>query len=57
MGLEHGWVTDVPGLTRTQQLHKLGNGVVPLQAVVGLHTLMPVYARATATPCPEDIAS
>ncbi|GAA0932415.1 DNA cytosine methyltransferase [Nonomuraea longicatena] len=57
MGLPPGWVTDVPGLTRTQQLHKLGNGVVPLQAVVGLHTLMPVYARATAALRQEDIAS
>lgn len=31
MGLPAGWVTDV-GLTRTQELRALGNGVVPLQA-------------------------
>ena len=29
MGLPEGWVTDVPGLSRNQQLHALGNGVVP----------------------------
>lgn len=32
MGLPAGWVTDIPGLTRNQQLHALGNGVVPQQA-------------------------
>jgi DNA (cytosine-5)-methyltransferase 1 len=30
-GLPEGWVTDVPGLSRNDQLHLLGNGVVPLQ--------------------------
>ncbi|MFI6883182.1 hypothetical protein [Streptosporangium canum] len=38
-----GWVTDVPGLTRNQQLHALGNGVVPAQAIAALHTLLPAY--------------
>ena len=32
MGLPAGWVTDVPGISRTGQLHLLGNGVVPQQA-------------------------
>ena len=32
MGLPAGWVTDVPGLTRAQQLSMLGDGVVPQQA-------------------------
>ena len=32
MGLPEGWITDVPGLTRAQQLHAIGNGVVPQQA-------------------------
>ena len=32
MGLPTGHVTDVPGLTRSQQLKLLGNGVVPQQA-------------------------
>ncbi|MGB4780038.1 hypothetical protein [Microbacterium sp.] len=34
MGLPTGWVTDpAHGLTDTQQLTALGNGVVPMQAV------------------------
>ncbi|MEV5319130.1 DNA cytosine methyltransferase [Streptomyces sp. NPDC052687] len=32
MGLPDGWVTDVPGLTESQQLERLGGGVVPQQA-------------------------
>lgn len=32
MGLPAGWVTDVPGISRTGKLHLLGNGVVPQQA-------------------------
>lgn len=32
MGLPAGWVTDVPGLSYREQLHLLGNGVVPDQA-------------------------
>ena len=34
MGLPAGWVTDVPGLTRAEELKALGNGVVPQQASV-----------------------
>lgn len=45
MGLDAGHVTDVPGLTRTQQLKALGNGVVPQQAEAAIRHL---YARATA---------
>ncbi|MEU0764811.1 DNA cytosine methyltransferase [Streptomyces microflavus] len=32
MGLPAGWVTDIGGLTRTEQLQLIGNGVVPDQA-------------------------
>ncbi|TVL89816.1 DNA cytosine methyltransferase [Streptomyces sp. SAJ15] len=39
MGLPAGHVTDVPGLTRTQQLKALGNGVVPQQAVAAIRLL------------------
>ena len=39
MGLEAGWVTDVPGLTRNQQLKALGNGVVPQQAEAAIRLL------------------
>lgn len=39
MGLPEGWVTDVPGISRTGQLHLLGNGVVPQQAAHALAIL------------------
>ncbi|MEU4065883.1 DNA cytosine methyltransferase [Streptomyces wedmorensis] len=39
MGLEPGRVTDAPGLTRTQQLKALGNGVVPQQAEAAVRLL------------------
>lgn len=40
MGLPAGHVTDVPGLTRNQQLHALGNGVVPRQAEAAIRLLL-----------------
>lgn len=40
MGLPEGYVTDVPGLTRNEQLARLGNGVVPQQAVAALQHLL-----------------
>jgi DNA (cytosine-5)-methyltransferase 1 len=42
MGLDLGHVTDVPGLTRNQQLKLLGNGVVPQQ---GAHALTQLLDR------------
>jgi DNA (cytosine-5)-methyltransferase 1 len=39
MGLPEGWVTDA-GLSRTQQLKMLGNGVVPQQALFALSQIM-----------------
>ena len=39
MGLPAGWVCDVPGLSRSQQLKLLGNGVVPVQGVLALTLL------------------
>jgi DNA (cytosine-5)-methyltransferase 1 len=39
MGLPGGHVTHVPGLTRTQQLKALGNGVVPQQAEAAIRLL------------------
>jgi len=41
MGLPVGWVTDVPGLSRNDQLKALGNGVVPQQAAEALRLLLP----------------
>ena len=43
MGVPDGHVTAVPGLSRNQMLHALGNGVVALQAV---HALRLLLARA-----------
>ncbi|MCX4792464.1 hypothetical protein OG369_42575 [Streptomyces sp. NBC_01221] len=40
MGLPAGHVTDVPDLSRAQQLHALGNGVVPQQAEAALRLLL-----------------
>ena len=40
MGLDDGWVSDPRfGLTEAEQLHALGNGVVPLQAVTALRAV------------------
>tara|TARA_Y100000114_G_scaffold156365_1_gene183324 strand:+ start:8162 stop:8326 length:165 start_codon:yes stop_codon:yes gene_type:complete len=38
MGLPEGWVTD-HGLSLSQELKMLGNGVVPQQARLALHLL------------------
>ena len=40
MGLTPGWITDVPGLSRAEQLHKIGNGVCPQQAFEAYSRLM-----------------
>ena len=40
MGLPEGWVTDVPGLSRNEQLKALGNGVVPQQAAAAFTQLL-----------------
>ncbi|MEW6874964.1 DNA cytosine methyltransferase [Trueperella pyogenes] len=36
MGLEPGWITDVPGITRAEAIRMCGNGVVPQQATAAL---------------------
>ena len=40
MGLPAGWVTGVPGMTRSEALRLLGNGVVPQQAGAALRWLL-----------------
>ena len=40
MCLPDGWVTDVPGLSHSEQLALLGNGVVPPQAAAALRHLL-----------------
>ncbi len=48
MGLPAGHVTDVPGLTRNEQLKALGNGVVPQQAAAALRIALGVPAAVAA---------
>jgi DNA (cytosine-5)-methyltransferase 1 len=48
MGLDPGWVTDVPGITRNDQLKMLGNGVVPQQATAALRMLLAAAAERAA---------
>lgn len=40
MGLPDGHLTGVPDLSRTAQLHALGNGVLPAQAVAAIRLLV-----------------
>ena len=40
MGLPEGWVSGVPGVSRSDQLKALGNGVVPQQAAAALRFLL-----------------
>lgn len=45
MGLPAGWVTNVPGISRNDQLKACGNGVVPQQAAAALtHMLNTTHA-------------
>ncbi|MER5382207.1 DNA cytosine methyltransferase [Streptomyces sp. NPDC002688] len=52
MGLPAGWVTDVPGIPRKEQLRILGNGVIPRQAhhaygqLLGSTTVLPLEVAA-----------
>lgn len=46
MGWPDGWVTQVDGLTANAQLKVLGNGVVPQQALLALHLLVPHLATS-----------
>jgi DNA (cytosine-5)-methyltransferase 1 len=49
MGLADGWVTDVPGLTRAEQLHKVGNGVAPQQAYEAFRRLLNIDVHQALT--------
>jgi DNA (cytosine-5)-methyltransferase 1 len=40
MGLEPGWVTDVPGISRAMAQKMLGNGVIPAQGAAALRLLL-----------------
>lgn len=43
-GLDDGWVTDVLGISRNDQLKALGNGVVPQQAAEAMRRLLDLPA-------------
>jgi DNA (cytosine-5)-methyltransferase 1 len=45
MGLPEGWVTDVPGITRNDQMKALGNGVVPPQAAAATRAFLADMTR------------
>lgn len=45
MGLPTGWVTEVPGLSRAQQLSMLGDGVVPQQLAHGYRLALAALFR------------
>lgn len=40
-----GWITDVPGLSRADQLKAIGNGVCPQQAEAAIAQLLPQIER------------
>lgn len=49
MDLPVGWVTGVPGLSRAEQLHILGNGVVRSQAAEALRLLLARIGERVST--------
>jgi DNA (cytosine-5)-methyltransferase 1 len=48
-GCQPGWVTDVPGLTRNDQLKALGNGVVRQQAAAAIRFITTDVETAVAS--------
>jgi DNA (cytosine-5)-methyltransferase 1 len=40
MGLDDGWICDVPGVSRNEALKAAGNGVVPQQAIAALNDML-----------------
>lgn len=47
MGIAPGHVTDVPGLDRKDQLHKIGNGAMPLQAYAAYEHIFNLMKEAS----------
>ena len=47
MGLEPGWITDTPGITRNEALKAAGNGVVPQQCEAAARRFLADYAGAS----------
>lgn len=72
MGLPEGWVTEVPDVSVSEQLARIGNGVVPAQAYAAFKLLLEsdqrwhrlLVAEQTAavrehmnTPAPVELAA
>ena len=55
LGLPPGWVTDVPGLSRADKLHILGNSVVPRQAAEAVDACLDDLAGVLARPGGEEL--
>ncbi|WP_442892930.1 DNA cytosine methyltransferase [Arthrobacter sp. USHLN218] len=45
MGVDPGWITDVPGISRNDMLKAAGNGVVPQQAAAALRHMLTTHQR------------
>jgi DNA (cytosine-5)-methyltransferase 1 len=45
-----GWVTRIPGISRTAQLRLIGNGVVPQQAAAALRLLLQAASAVPSDP-------
>ena len=48
MGWPAGWVTEVPGISRNDQLRIIGNGVCPQQAIAALRWLLRIVPIGVA---------
>lgn len=57
MGVDEGWVTGVPGLTRAQMLSLLGDGVVPQQAAYAFRFMLNHLAERLAGSIPDEEAA
>lgn len=57
MGLPDGWVTNVPTISRNDQLKACGNGVVPQQAAAALRHMLattPAAPHQGGVPVPKE---
>ncbi|MFD9763860.1 DNA cytosine methyltransferase [[Kitasatospora] papulosa] len=57
MGLPAGWVTDIPGIPRKEQLRILGNGVIPRQAHHAYGQLLGATPAAWNTTTSQEVAA
>lgn len=48
MGVDAGWITDVPGISRNDMLKAAGNGVVPQQAAAALRDMLAAFELEAA---------